>query len=68
MDTALALELPAVNFYRWETAGQQPGVWEAIARYDYGAQPAPPPPPAEYITARLELEQGVYSGELYLEG
>ena len=68
MDMASALELPAVNFYRWETARQLPGVWEAISRYDYGAQPPPPPPPAEGITARLELAQGVYAGELYLEG
>ena len=68
MDMALALELPAVNFYRWETARQLPGVWEAISHYDYGSQPPPPPPPAEGITARLELAQGVYSGELYLEG
>jgi hypothetical protein len=68
MDMALALELPGVNFYRWETAMQLPGVWETISGYDYGDQPAPPPPPTKSLTARLELAQGVYSGELYLEG
>jgi len=68
MDMASSLELPAVNFYRWQTARQLPGEWETIARYDYGAQPPPPPPSTKSITARLELEQGVYAGELYLEG
>ncbi|MFC2054043.1 hypothetical protein ACFLV7_07065, partial [Chloroflexota bacterium] len=67
MGMASAKELPGVNFYRWETARELPGVWEAISRYDYGSQTAPPPP-AESLTARLELAQGVYSGELYLEG
>jgi len=42
MVAAQELELPAVNFWRWVTAKELPGVWETIAQFDYGTQPPAP--------------------------
>jgi len=52
---AQALGLTGANFFSWDYA-IKPGyidMWDAVARFDWGAPPPPPPPPEEEITDRI---------------
>lgn len=61
MQTAKDLKLPAVNFFRWGTAVEIPGMWETIAQFDYGSGP---PPPEGKSVDEFVLEE-VYPGMKY---
>lgn len=45
MTQAQAMGLPGVNFWSWQHARAIPGMWEAIAGFDWDKDPAPGPAP-----------------------
>lgn len=63
MQTAEALKMPAVNFYRWVTARGLPGMWNTISVYDYGDIPEPPvEPPIEPAPDKIVISMDAVSG------
>lgn len=60
LDAARTNNLNGANFWEWYTARQLPGIWDAIARYDWPVSLPPPPepppvPPAVTVRGRVNV-------------
>ncbi len=51
LNAARELKIPAANFWEWQTAYNQPGLWNAVRDYSWaGTNPPTPPPAAQTAT------------------